>query len=326
MTVIVKGYIKTEGPLSIAMPTADGGRPNDYGNFPLMGRGINDEGKPALTGMLPATTLRGALRRGAVLPEMEAAAKSGEPMALRDVYENLIGQDTGSEKSQDTIDLLKLQKDRDEKPIVDLFGSGLGISSRLLVSHFVPHVNVLPEAVSGVRKDIDDTPDAFTKLSGSDQDAFVNRSTANSERADNEKLVKGLKQQIRKAEKAGSDTDALNKQLEAAQRQADKSKADMGEMKNSSRTLVGYHALPAGLELEGKLVIKNDRDRDIELLVRGLDHLSRFPVLGAQSARGCGEVSGTFDFYRDGVLFKRVTIGDYAPAVVDDLGNEIAAA
>lgn len=326
MTVVIKGSIKTVGPLSIAMPTADGGKPNEYGNFPLMGRGITEDGEPAMTGILPATTVRGALRRGAVIPVMEQAAKDGAPMSLRDVYENLIGQDTASEQSQDTIDLLKLQAERDEKPIVDLFGSGLGVKSRLLVSHFVPSVNVLPGAVAGVRKDIDDTPDAFNKLSDKDQNDFVMRSTANSDRADNEKLVKKLKAQIRKAEKAGDDLADLTKQLEAAQKQADKSKADMGEMKNSSRTLVGYHALPAGLELEGKLVIQHDRDRDIDLVIQGLDHLSLFPVLGAQRARGCGEITGTFDFYRDGILFKRVTIGDYQPAIVENFDADSAAA
>ena len=92
----------------------------------------------------------------------------------------------------------------------------------------------------------------------------------------------------------------------------------MGSMKNSSRTILTHYALAAGLELEGKLVIENPKERDIGLLETGLNALSLFPILGAHSARGCGEISGTFDFIKDGALFKRITIGGFEAARVDN--------
>jgi hypothetical protein len=49
----------------------------------------------------------------------------------------------------------------------------------------------------------------------------------------------------------------------------------------------------------------------------GLDALSQNPVLGAQSARGCGEIRGSFEVVIDGQINKKITIGDYAPAKID---------
>jgi hypothetical protein len=48
-----------------------------------------------------------------------------------------------------------------------------------------------------------------------------------------------------------------------------------------------------------------------------LDCLSRSPVLGAQSARGCGEIKGHFEILIDGVIKKKVSIGGYAAAKTD---------
>ena len=51
----------------------------------------------------------------------------------------------------------------------------------------------------------------------------------------------------------------------------------------------------AGIDLKGRLVINRCRDSDLEMIKYALDQLSMHPVLGAQSARGCGEITGTFD-------------------------------
>jgi hypothetical protein len=92
----------------------------------------------------------------------------------------------------------------------------------------------------------------------------------------------------------------------------------MGEMTNSSRTLTSYFALPAGIELKGRLVIENARERDLPMIELALNALSLRPVLGAQLARGCGEIEGRFDVLVDGVLAKKVSIGGWQPATVTD--------
>jgi hypothetical protein len=88
----------------------------------------------------------------------------------------MIGQDADSEKQAGEIDLLAVKKAREENQILDLFGSGLGIKSRLRVSHFVPDVNVLPEAFTGVRKDLDGTEEALDLMDKNDVNTFLNRS------------------------------------------------------------------------------------------------------------------------------------------------------
>ncbi len=319
--LLVAGILKTEAPLSIAMPIAEGGRENAYGQFPVMTRGVDEDGNKLETGYLPATTLRGFMRRAAVLPDMQAAADADKPYRLQKAYAELIGQDAASEQSAGDIDLMALREARDASPVLDLFGSGLGIKSRLLVSHFLPVVNVLPDVFTGVRKDLEDNEQAFDLIAESEQEAFLGRSQANNKRAEASKLAQTLKRKLNAAKKKGEDTAEIEKELYAAESLAEKYKGSMGDMQNSSRTIVQHHALPAGLELHGKLVIQNYKQRDLELLMRGLDALSHFPVLGAQSARGCGEVSGTFDFYKEGVLFRRVVIGDYEPAKITDFST-----
>ncbi|MEX2616161.1 MAG: hypothetical protein WD767_08705, partial [Alphaproteobacteria bacterium] len=150
--IIINGTITTVGPLSISMPDTA-----DYDGFPVMSRGIDDDGKPLKTGYLPATTLRGFLRRAVVTHDMKEAAAAGHHYSLPKAYTELIGQDAASEKQAGDIDLLEIKKARNESPVVDLFGSGLGVSSRLRVGHFLPAVNVLPELYKGVRKDLGDT-------------------------------------------------------------------------------------------------------------------------------------------------------------------------
>ena len=313
--IVINCTITTVGPLSIRTPVAEGSLENRFDNFPVMTRGLNPEGQPLQTGYLPATTLRGFLRRAIVTDAMAKAAADGKHYTLQRAYADLIGQDAESEKSEG-IDLLKLRDVRDANPVLDLFGSGLGIKSRLLVSHFLPTVNVLPEVFTGVRKDLEDTDGVVDLLTETGRTTYFGRNDANSRRAAAGVVVKKLEQQLRKAKKAKEDTTELDKALLEATATAGKYEAEMGEMTNSSRTLTHYWALPAGLELKGRMIVQQSRDRDREMIELALNALSLRPVLGAQSARGCGEIAGVFDFMQGGLLLKRISVGAWAPAVI----------
>jgi hypothetical protein len=317
-TIVVDAVITTVAPLSIAMPVPEGGRENAFSQFPVMTRGIDDEGNKLQTGYLPATTLRGFMRRAIVTESMIIAAEAGKHYTLQKAYAELIGQDAASESAAEEIDLLKQKKQRDDNPVLDLFGVGMSLKSRLLVSHFVPKVNVLPEAFSGVRKDLEDTPDAFEALSIETQATHANRSQANSQRSDAESQVKALVRQIRAAEKKGEDTTELKAQHAAAEILAQKFANEMGDMQNSSRTLVGHHALPAGINLHGRMIVERARERDLDMVVSALNALSKRPILGAQAARGCGEITGKFTIKVDGVVKKIVEIGGWEAAKIVD--------
>lgn len=321
-TTIINGNIHTVGPLSIAMPVAEGGIANDFKNFPIMARGVDEDGNKKMTGYLPATTLRGFLRRAVVLRDMKKAASADQPYTLKRAYAELIGQDAESEKAEDDrIDLMALRKAREASPVLDLFGSGLGIKSRLMVSHFLPLANVLPDAFTGVRKDLEDTEGVLEMVNAAEVEAYLGRSDANSRRAQAEGLLSQLRRKMSAAKRKGEATTDLEVQIAEVAAKVETLKGEMGEMRNSSRTLVGHFALPAGIDLKGRLVINNSKDADIEMIQHALNELSLKPVLGAQSARGCGEISGTFDIMVDGALKKRVTIGAYEAARVVDFSS-----
>ncbi len=319
-TIVINAILNTVGPLSIALPVAEGQQGNKFNNFPIVTRGMDEDGNRLQTGYLPATTLRGFLRRAIVVAQMAEAAEHGQHYTLQRAYADLIGQDAASE-SKDDIDLLKLRQTREDNAVLDLFGAGLGIKSRLLVSHFMPSHNVLPEVITGVRKDLEDTDGVLDLISPADRDRYLGRADANSKRSAAVAVVKGLDARLRKAKRAGEDITELEAALQAAQGIVERYQSGMGDMTNSSRTLTSYYALPAGIALQGRLVIERARDRDLAMLELALNALSQRPILGAQSARGCGEIAGSFDVLVDGSLYKKITVGGWKDALFADFSG-----
>src|SRR5260370_21172452 len=203
-TTIINATIHTVGPMSIAMPVAEGGTATAYKNLPVMARGVDEDGNKKLTGYLPATALRGFLRRAVVLREMKKAASAGTPYSLQRAYTELIGQDAESEKAEEEkINPVVLRKAREASPILDLFGSGLGIKSRLMVSHFLPATNVLPDAFTGVSKDLEDTDGVLEMVNQAEVGTYLGRSDANSRRAQAAALVGPLQRKVRTAARKG---------------------------------------------------------------------------------------------------------------------------
>jgi hypothetical protein len=103
-------------------------------------------------------------------------------------------------------------------------------------------------------------------------------------------VVKQLETQIRRLQKKGDAVpDDLQQALAVAQKTLDDHKSGMGDMQNSTRTIVQHHALPAGLALQGRLVVDRPQPRDAEMLQFALEQLSLYPVLGAHSARAAAK-------------------------------------
>jgi hypothetical protein len=310
--IIIDAVITTQGPLSIAMPVAQGGRANEFNNFPLMARGQDETGKLLQTAYLPASTVRGFLRRASGLAAMEKRGPG--KTTLQQAYSDILGQ---SADAKEEVDLVKLTALREADPILDLFGSW-SIKSRLLVSNFLPKVNVLPQAVTGVRKDLEDTDSVLDFLSDSDRQAYHNRSDINSQRAAADAVVKGIKREIAKAKKENKPLADLETALVIAEAKAAALKSEMGDMANSSRTITEFFAMPTDIALHGRLVIEQARERDLDQLLQALNALSLRPLLGAQLARGCGEIAGHFTFKVAGQVVKTVATGGWEPSRVED--------
>ena len=315
--IIIDTVITTKGPLSITMPVAQGGRANEFKNFPILARGQDEEGKLLSTAYLPASTIRGFLRRSAGLSAMQRRHDAGSSTTLQQAYSDILGQ---SSDAKEEVDLVKLSAMREADPILDLFGSW-SIKSRLLVSNFLPRINVLPQAFTGVRKDLEDTDGVLEYLSQEDRDAYYNRSDINSQRAAADAVVKGVKREIGKAKKDGKPLIDLETALQIAEVKAAALKSEMGDMGNSSRTITEFFAMPAGIELIGRIVIEQAKNRDLEMVIQALEALSIRPILGAQVARGCGEVAGSFQIRCDGKVLKTVVTGNWESARIEDFAT-----
>jgi hypothetical protein len=186
------------------------------------------------------------------------------------------------------------------------------------VSNFLPKTNVLPQAITGVRKDLEDTDGVLEFLSEADRLAYYSRSDINSQRAAADAVVKGLKREMAKAKKEGKPLADLEAAFAIAETKAVALKSEMGEMANSSRTITEFFALPTDVALHGRIVIEQSKERDLDLILQALNALSTRPMLGAQVARGCGEIAGRFTIKVDGKIVKTVTTGGWAPAQAED--------
>ena len=317
VNTIFNMVLTSEQPLSITLPVAEYTRANKFANSPVMTRGLDAEGAKQETCYIPATTFRGMLRRHVVVPLMEERARNGDHYTLDEAYRDLIGQDAASEQQPDEIDLMALKNMRAQNPIVDLFGLGLGVQSRLKVSHFLPEHNILPEVFTTARKDLGDADDGaiLDLVRDEEREKYLKRANANSKRSAAESLLARL---VKQKKKDGSSED-LDAQIAATESKVEEYREAMDGMTNSSRTILTHYAMPAGVQWTGRLIITNSTEKDIDALCGALDRFSSYPMIGAQHARGCGEISGIANIETDRRLVKRISFGGFAPAQIDNV-------
>ena len=319
--LIIEATITTVGPLNIKLPLPEGKKEMPFDAFPVQARGLGEDLQTRRTAYLPATTVRGFLRRSATLARMKRAAADGKPYKMKAIYKELIGQDSASEEksAEGQVDLLAIERERDENPVLDLFGCGLGMKSRLMVGHFTPDADVLPEAYMAVRKDIDSTEGVLALMDQQDVQAFYSRSSNNSKKSAASALLKKLRRELKIAEKESKPLADLQTAITVTEKNIEDSEADMAGMTNSSLMPVGYYALRSGVDLRSRIVVMKARDRDLQIILDGLNDLSLTPVLGGNVARGCGEISGKFHIKDEtGRLLKTVSIGGFQPAIVQN--------
>ena len=292
--LVIDMTITPRAPLSITLPAAAGTRGNQYGNFPVMPCGLDDEGELIETGYLPASTIRGIMRRGAAMPLIEAQA-DGVSAAI--AYELVVGQTAESEKEQERIDLQEIASNRESKPLVDLFGAGLGMKSRLdFLGPFTPPTPVLPFPIASVRKDLDATPGLLESLTDQEQEMATSRVELNSRRSAAEGLVAQLERRLmsKRYPLPEEEVPAVESELAEARKLLKTVKSEIeerlgkGAMKVSTRAIFQHFALPPNIPLSGTMMVRNFRDRDMDLLMSGFDALSRLPIVGGHSARGAG--------------------------------------
>lgn len=280
LDIEIRATLSAVQPLSFTLP--------DVG-FPIMTR-MTATGEEK-TAYIPATTLRGRLRRCAWSEVAAALAAAGKPASLDAFYMSAIGQTRESEQEQEKVELLKIEAARAENPIASLFGSGLGLASKLQVSMAVPSVAVLPQEIRGVRKDI--SSEELDALAESAVDDWVERATANSARAKASGKAEKLSRDIYKLKQRGGDVEKIAALEKEMLEMRDEEATAAGEAGSGVSTLmpIGYQAIPAGTEFHFTMRARGATVTEIGILLRALDVFSLNPVLGAQTARGCGEVA-----------------------------------
>lgn len=282
-------------------------------DLPLMTRGVDAEGRPQRTVYLPAGQFRGRLRHEAAMAALRA--RPDKPR-LEDAYLLALGQnlDRQEDDEPEAVRLGDQLKFRRDNPFLDLFGTWK-VSSRLFVAHLMPPVNVMPERVSHIRRDLDSNEDLMGLLDGGEQDRMYDRQAKQALASKAGTLIKLTEGELRAARKA-KDT-ALIDQLERKLNELEDLKAQHKGQDDSDNTkhLVELQVIPAGLDLLGSITVQAPRQTDLAFLTQALDGLSRKPLMGAQRARGCGEIRGRASFRTpDGEVLAAAEFGDFQPA------------
>ena len=281
-------------------------------DLPLMIRGVDAEGKPQRTVYIPAAQFRGRLRHEAALAELRARPAK---VKLEDAYMLALGQDLEPEEDDEpeAIRLGDQIKFRQDNPLVDLFGTWK-VASRLYVSHLMPEVNVMPDRVSHIRRDLHSNDDLMGLLGDDEQNRMYDRQTKQAMASKVGSLIKQAEAALKTARKQG-DT-ALVDQLEAKLLELGSLKKERkgDDQSNNTKHLVELQVIPAGIDLLGRLTIQGPRPSDLRYLTQALEALSLKPMLGAQRARGCGEVRGQANFrLPGGEPLATVAFGGFVP-------------
>lgn len=292
--------------------------------LPMMARGVDGEGKHLRTVYLPAAQFRGRLRHEAAMAQLLHEGK----VKLETAYMTALGQDLRPEEDEEP-ELVRLAEQealRDGQPLLDLFGTWK-LNSRLMVSHLLPDRNVGVDTFSFIRRDLDTNQDLMDLLDGDEQDRFYDRQAKQSLASKSGTAIKATKRELGAARKA-KNTAAID-ELEAKLADLEGLKKDQKGEDESDNTkhLVAVEAIPAGVTLTGKMVIQRAKPRDLGILIDALGRVSLKPVLGAHTARGCGEVNGTVSFANaDGEVLVLVSFGGYKAADVrwTDVGQAYA--
>lgn len=296
-TLVLDGSITAVTPLATCPPRTEAEKrldmrdKNPPARLPRMTLGASE------TVYFPGSGLRGKLRRHAMTVVRNALQGDGAPVfTLDDHYFNVIGgiKDKGADSKADIVAAAKL---RDANPLISLFGSmAQHTAGRLMVGHAVPDQATEPDVFTGVRSDdMERTPDNLNFLSPDEQEKWLAMSEEGASNSKAKAELKNVETALRKAtQKAKGDLEAATEVATlAAKRDALKAQVEAAGV-NIKQVLSGYEAIPQGTVLKNRIVLRNASLLEIGLLLHAMNELALDPVIGAQSARGCGIVEGNW--------------------------------
>jgi CRISPR/Cas system CSM-associated protein Csm3 (group 7 of RAMP superfamily) len=281
MKIVAQISLHSVQPLTFTHHSVDG--------LPLLARGIDQEGRHLRTVYIPAAQFRGRVRHEAALSQMRS--ESGK-VKLEEAYMLALGQDLrpAEDDAPEQVRLKEQIAVRKENPLLDLFGTWK-LASRLYVSHFMPEVNVLPAKISHIRRDLDTNEDMMDALGSDEQDRMYDRQSKQGMASQVGQLIKLATRELMAAKKAKDVTKVDEIEAKILELKELKKTQKGDDDSENTKHLVELEFIPAGITLNGKLTVNSAIPNDLRVLVDALVGFGEKPYLGAQRARGCGEVA-----------------------------------
>ena len=242
---------------------------------------------------LSGSTIRGTYRHACA----DVWLERGETVSLERYLELTIGGVRGSGEAP-RVGLTERAAYLAGDPFLDLFGAGRSpigwIHSRLDVGAALPEEPTQPILVNGARGDATTNPMLLEVLDADEREAVLDGLVANRRRSQAAAQARGLARRIRQANRAGQDTAELDRAHDAARRAEANAARDQSELVGSDVSpflaLPGYEAIPPGTVLQHRMFCRYASERQMALLMGGLERFARDPRFGAHRAQGCGRV------------------------------------
>ena len=288
-TYLFTGTLTTREPLAYSPPNHRG--PDKRLLLPRMV--VASTAGPLETVYVSGSTIRGTYRHACADVWLERE----DTVSLERFLELKVGGVKGSGK-EPRVGSSERAEYLESDPFLDLFGAGRSpvgwIHSRLDVGAALPEEATQPILVNGARGDATTYPMLLEVLDAHGREAVLDGLAANRRRSEASAEIRELDRRIRQAKRSRQDTAESERALDAA-RHAEREAAEvqsalLGSDVSLRLPLPGYEAIPPGTVLQHRMMARHVTERQMALLMGGLERFACDPRFGAHRAQGCGRV------------------------------------
>ena len=288
-TYLFTGTLTTREPLAYSPPNHRG--PDKRLLLPRMV--VASAAGPLETVFVSGSTIRGTYRHACADVWLERE----EPVSLDRYLELKVGGVKGSGETP-RVGLTERAAYLEGDPFLDLFGAGRSsvgwIHSRLDVGAALPEEPTQPILVNGARGDATADPKLLEVLDRDERAAVLDGLTANRRRSQAATEARELARRIRQATRAKQNTEELEGAHDGARCTEADAAREQSELIGSDVSLLlalpGYEAIPPGTVFHHRLFCKGVSERQMALLMGGLERFACDPRFGGHRAQGCGRV------------------------------------
>lgn len=288
-TYVLNGTITAEAPLATCGPELS--RTKGKGDPTPIPMIMNGQGKFMY---MPAAGFRSVLRGCATQLVREALVARNMPLlSLTDAQLLRVGgiKQAGAEAAMDTIEYQEMIR---KNPVLGLFGASTPwVTGKASVGHAICQQPIGddfgPMVVDGVRTDILRRDPAMVDFLT--PDSMDEYRTA----IDKVKAYGKIKANIKDLERAAAQSKDTAERKKLRDQVAALKKASLADAVVSAQMpLTGYSAIPVGAVLENKIRLLNASSIELGCFLAAMERFALKPILGAHSAHGAGEVSGSW--------------------------------